>query len=335
MSKINKYIFLGLLVFSINVNADKFVSIGDFADQMAVKHGFDKSQIISWISQAKRKQNIIRLMTIPRRTPGRKKRRGRPWYKYQGKFITRNHIDNGVRYWRRNRHILKRAEKKYGVPAEIIIAIIGVETRYGRNKGGFRIIDALKTLSFDYLRRADFFRQELEHFFLLAREEGSNPLTLKGSYAGAFGIGQFMPSSFRRYAVDFNGDGRRDIWNNHADAIGSVANYFNKFGWEEGKPVMKATQVRSSNAAETLLGLKFEPRYTLAQLKRMGARYNGNESDDTKVMFVDLRTRIGTAYWIGFKNYYVITRYNHSKHYAMAVYQLSQEIARIYEERYN
>jgi membrane-bound lytic murein transglycosylase B len=334
MSKINKYIFLGLLVFSINVNADEFVSIGDFADQMVVKHGFEKSQIINWISQAKKKQNIIRLMTPPRRTPGKKRRR-RPWYKYQGKFITRNHIDNGVRYWRRNRHILKRAEKKYGVPAEIIIAIIGVETRYGRNKGGFRIIDALKTLSFDYLRRADFFRQELEHFFLLAREEGSNPLRLKGSYAGAFGIGQFMPSSYRRYAVDFNGDGRRDIWNNHADAIGSVANYFNKYGWEEGKPVMKATQVRSSNAAETLSELKFEPRYTLAQLKRMGARYNGNESDDTKVMFVDLRTRMGTAYWIGFKNYYVITRYNHSKHYAMAVYQLSQEIARIYEERYN
>ncbi len=333
MSKINKYIFLGLLVFSINVNADEFVSIGDFADQMVTKHGFEKSQIINWISQAKKKQNIIRLMTPPRRIPGRK-RRGRPWYKYQRKFITSNHINNGIRYWRRNRHILKRAEKKYGVPAEIIIAIIGVETRYGRNKGGFRIIDALKTLSFDYLRRADFFRQELEHFFLLAREEGSNPLTLKGSYAGAFGIGQFMPSSFRRYAVDFNGDGRRDIWNNHADAIGSVANYFNKFGWEEGKPVMKATQVRP-NAVKSLLGLKFEPNYTLAQFKRMGIRYNGNESDNTKVMFVDLRTEIGTAYWVGFKNYYVITRYNHSKHYAMAVYQLSQEIARIYEERYN
>lgn len=334
MSKINKYIFLGLLVFSINVHADKFVSIGDFADQMVIKHGFEKSQIINWISQAKRKQNIIRLMTPPRRIPG-KKRKARPWYKYQRKFITSNHINNGVRYWRRNRYILKRAEKKYGVPAEIIIAIIGVETRYGRNKGGFRIIDALKTLSFDYLRRADFFRQELEHFFLLAREEGSNPLTLKGSYAGAFGIGQFMPSSYRRYAVDFNGDGKRDIWNNHADAIGSVANYFNKFGWEEGKPVMKATQVRSSNAVETLLALKFEPNYTLAQLKRMGIRYNGKESDDTKAMFVDLITEIGTAYWVGFKNYYVITRYNNSKHYAMAVYQLSQEIARTYEEKYN
>lgn len=331
---IKKLFFIGLLVVNINVNADEFVSIGDFADQMVAKHGFEKSQIIYWISQAKRKENVIRLMTPPRRIPGKKRKRT-PWYKYQRKFITSNHINNGVRYWRRNRFALERAEKEYGVPAEIIIAIIGVETLYGRNKGSFRIIDALKTLSFDYLRRADFFRQELEHFFLLAREERSDPLRLKGSYAGAFGIGQFMPSSYRRYAVDFNNDGRRDIWNNHTDAIGSVANYFNKFGWQTGEPVMKATQVSSMNAVKNLLELKFEPNYSLAQFKRMGVKYHGDESDDTKVMFIGLTTEIGNAYWVGFKNFYVITRYNHSKLYAMAVYQLSQEIARIYEQRYN
>lgn len=323
MKSYTKFILLsGLLLYSLSVTAE-IISEEKFIDYMVDKHDFDKAYLTKLLNKALVKKSILKLMSPPS-----KKGKPKPWYKYRQIFLNDKRIAGGKKYWEQNTKALKRAETEYGVPAQIIVAIIGVETIYGKNKGHFRIIDALKTLAFNYPRRADFFRSELEHFFLLTREEEMNPLDPKGSYAGAMGIGQFMPSSFRKYAVDFDGDGKRNIWTNNVDAIGSIANYFNTFGWQTGQQVIKATQVRP-NAVEGLLALKFKPEYSLQQLKQMGLLYQGDEPDSTMGMFIDLETEIGTAYWVGFKNYYVITRYNRSKRYATAVYHLAQEIEHI------
>lgn len=319
-------LFVLPFLFHSNVMA-KFVSQEDFIDKMVTQHGFDEFYLIQLLGQAKVRQNIINLMSRPRR-------RGKPtpWYRYRRTFLNADRINGGVTFWRKHAATLQRAQATYGVPPEMITAIIGVETFYGKITGGHRVIDALTTLSFHYLRRADFFRQELEHFLILAREEGFDPLKLEGSYAGAMGIGQFMPSSFRNYAVDFDGDGRRDIWNNYVDAIGSVANYFSRHGWQPGEEIIKATQIRP-DAIENLLALKFKPKYTLKYMKQLGLRYHGSQPDNTLAMFIDLETEQGMAYWVGFNNYYVITRYNRSKRYATAVYQLSEAIAYRYYGR--
>jgi len=329
-----KYLLLttALLLGNFGVTAE-IISQEAFIDQMVTQHHFDRVELTQLLNKAKVKQSILKIMFRPPPEPGVAKPKPKPWYKYRKQFVTKSRINKGIQYWRQNSSAFKRAEKTYGVPAEIILAIIGVETIYGRNKGNFRIIDALTTLAFNYPRRADFFRSELEHFLLLTREEGMNPLKPKGSYAGAMGLGQFMPSSFRRYAVDFDGDGKRNIWTNNTDAIGSVANYFKHFGWKTGEPVIKPTQIRP-NAVERLEALKFKPQYTLQKLKSMGLLYHGGESDSTSVMFIDLETEIGTSYWVGFQNYYVITRYNHSKRYAMAVYHLAQALANRYKSNY-
>jgi len=317
----------GLLLYNCSLFAE-IVSQQSFIDQMVKQHGFDKSNLTQLLNKAKVKKSILKIMNPPADTG---KAKPKPWYyQYRQRFVNYIRIKRGVKFWRQNAKALKRAADKYGVPPQIIVAIIGVETIYGRNKGNIRVLDALTTLAFHFPRRADFFRQELEHYLVLTREEGLNPLAQKGSYAGAMGIGQFMPSSFRNYAVDFDGDGKRNIWTNYDDAIGSVANYFHRFGWQTGQPVIKATQVRP-NAVKNLLALEFKPQYSLQQLKQMGLRYHGDEPDNTLGMFIDLETEIGTSYWVGFQNYYVITRYNRSKHYAMAVYQLAEEIANRYE----
>ncbi|MBE9562576.1 MAG: lytic murein transglycosylase B [Proteobacteria bacterium] len=291
----------------------------EFINDMVIRHGFNELYLTQLLRKAKVKSKIIKLMTP------RKKGKGRPWYKYRNIFVNNQKIKGGVKFWRNNARALQEAEKFFGVPAEIIVSIIGVETIYGKNTGGFRVLDALVTLSFHYLRRADYFRGELENYLILTRDERIDPLRQKGSYAGAMGIGQFMPSSFRDYAIDFDGDGKRDIWTNNIDAIGSVANYFKQHGWKTGEPIIAATKIRT-NAIKKMLALDFEPKYTLQQLKQWGLLYYGKEPNYTNGMVIDLKTKLGTAYWLGFQNYYVITRYNHSKHYAMAVYQLAQEI---------
>jgi membrane-bound lytic murein transglycosylase B len=311
----------GLLLCSSSITAG-IVDRETFIDSMVSEHGFNRFYLTDLLNKAKVKKSILKIMFRP-------VGKARPWYKYRRNFLTERHIKGGVKFWRRNATALQRAADFYGVPIEIIVAIIGVETIYGKHKGSFRVLDALVTIAFNYPRRADFFRDELKHFLLLTREEGRDPLSLKGSYAGAMGIGQFMPSSFRRYAIDFDNDGRRNIWTNNTDAIGSVANYFRSHGWVTGQPVIKPTQVRP-NAIGKLLNLEFKPQYTLQQLKQWGLLYHGDEPNSTNSMVIDLKTEQGTTYWVGFQNYYVITRYNRSKRYAMAVYQLAQEIARRY-----
>lgn len=221
--------------------------------------------------------------------------------------------------------MLQAAEAKYGVPAPVIAAILGVETRYGRNAGSFRVFDVLVTLAFDYPRRADYFKTELRSFLVLARAEKRDPLTFKGSYAGAMGWPQFMPSSFTQYAVDGDGDGQRDIWRNPTDIIFSVAHYLAEFGWERGGPLMQSATIKGDMSE--LLADKFNLHYTVADLFAKGVTPNQAVPDTSKAVVFSLEDAPGTfSYWLGFNNFYVITRYNKSTLYTMSVIQLADAI---------
>lgn len=220
-------------------------NVDEFIAEMTRDYGFAGEQLRDLFKQAERKQAILDAISRPAE-------RVKPWKEYRPIFLTDSRIAQGVDFWRENEAALTRAETEYGVPAEIIVAIIGVETFYGRNTGSHRVIDALSTLGFDYPPRQPFFRQQLKEFLLLTREEQVDPLTLKGSYAGAMGLPQFMPSSFRAYAVDFDGDGRIDIWNNPTDAIGSAASYFKQHGWTAGGPVVARAKVSGKRFEEGL-----------------------------------------------------------------------------------
>jgi membrane-bound lytic murein transglycosylase B len=287
---------------------------------MSAKHDFDPNALTALFNQAQVRNDILALMRRPAE--------GKPWSEYRTIFLTRQRVNGGAAFWREHQDALVRAERIYGVPAEIIVAIIGVETMYGGNMGSHGVLEALATLAFDYPRRAPFFRKELENYLVLTRAEGIDPLSLKGSYAGAMGYGQFMPSSYIAYAVDFTGDGRRDLWNNPVDAIGSVASYLSNHDWNRDSPIAARAQV-SGDGYRPLVSTKLEkPRYTVDQLRQGGVTPLSAVNADEPAMLFGLRGTAGMEYWLGFKNFYVITRYNHSELYAMAVYQLSQEIRR-------
>ncbi|TBU91994.1 lytic murein transglycosylase B [Stutzerimonas kirkiae] len=294
--------------------------VAGFIAEMASEYGFASEQLAELLAQAERKQAILDAISRPAE-------RVRPWKEYRPIFITDARIAQGVDFWRQNQDALQQAEAKYGVPAEVIVAIIGVETFYGRNTGNYRVIDALATLGFDYPPRQPFFRKELKEFLLLAREEQVDPLTLKGSYAGAMGLPQFMPSSFRAYAVDFDADGHIDIWSNPTDAIGSAANYFKRHGWLSGGEVAVRATVAGERFEEGLTqGL--EPGLNAAQLRELGWQPATAIADEAMVTAFRLEGAEGDEYWIGLPNFYVITRYNRSVMYAMAVNQLADALAK-------
>ncbi|WP_461517806.1 lytic murein transglycosylase B [Porticoccus sp.] len=288
-----------------------------FADRMVSEHGFDRAEVNALLAAAEKKQSIIDAMQRPAE-------KVKPWKDYRKIFITEKRIDEGVDFWRNNREALKQASEQFQVAPEVIVAIIGVETFYGRIKGSFRVIDALATLSFDYPPRSAFFTRQLEEFLLLAREQRHDPLTLTGSYAGAMGYGQFIPSSYRSFAVDFDGDGFADIWDNSTDAIGSVANYFAKHGWVMGEPVVSRAKTSNDFDQQLLNQMKLEK--TVAELSALGFTPLESVPMGGKGMPVKLEADEGMQYWLGLNNFYVITRYNHSNMYAMAVHQLSQLI---------
>ncbi|WP_461519907.1 lytic murein transglycosylase B [Porticoccus sp.] len=288
-----------------------------FADRMVSEHGFDRAEVNALLAAAEKKQSIIDAMQRPAE-------KVKPWKDYRKIFITEKRIDEGVDFWRNNREALKQASEQFQVAPEVIVAIIGVETFYGRIKGSFRVIDALATLSFDYPPRSAFFTRQLEEFLLLAREQRHDPLTLTGSYAGAMGYGQFIPSSYRSFAVDFDGDGFADIWDNSTDAIGSVANYFAKHGWAMGEPVVSRAKTSNDFDRQLLNQMKLEK--TVAELSALGFTPLESVPMGGKGMPVQLEADEGMQYWLGLNNFYVITRYNHSNMYAMAVHQLSQLI---------
>ncbi len=303
---------------------------GDFAGATGVdrfvrrmqKHGFTPGQTAAILSGAHRQASIIDLMD--RQAPSKSKGPTGAWTRYRAKFLTDTSIANGVSFWRRNESALNRAAARYGVPPEYVVAIIGVETRYGDVVGKTRILDALATLAFSYPRRADYFADELEDFLIMTREEGVDPARPRGSFAGAMGLCQFMPSSFREHAVDLTGDGHRNLWN-PADAIGSVANYFHRSGWRAGEPVAVRASVRPGSGAH---GMKtgFESSYSLGELSSRGIAPAGSLGRVGQVSLLELDASGGYEYWLGLKNFYVITRYNHSNYYAMAVHQLAQAI---------
>ncbi|MDE1461859.1 lytic murein transglycosylase B [Spartinivicinus poritis] len=292
--------------------------IEHFVAEMEAKHKFSRKKLETLFAKVERKQSILDAMSRPAE-------KTKTWGEYREIFLTNKRIKGGVDFWQKNQQALTRAEQQYGIPAEIIVAIIGVETFYGRQSGRFRVMDALSTLGFEHPRRGPFFRKELVNFLLMSREQGIDPLALKGSYAGAMGYPQFIPSSFRRFAIDFNNDKKVDIWKNSTDAIGSVANYFKSHGWETGKPVLATAKV-SGKSYRQALQPKLEPQKTISQIKSLGWEFSTPVVDKTKARAIELTGKRGVEHWVTLPNFYVITRYNHSTLYAMAVYQLGQAI---------
>lgn len=303
--------------FANNPNAQQFI------DKMVNKHGFDRQQLQEILSQAKRLDSVLRLMDNQAPTTSVKPPSGPngAWLRYRKKFITPDNVQNGVVFWNQYEDALNRAWQVYGVPPEIIVGIIGVETRWGRVMGKTRILDALATLSFNYPRRAEYFSGELETFLLMARDEQDDPLNLKGSFAGAMGYGQFMPSSYKQYAVDFSGDGHINLWD-PVDAIGSVANYFKAHGWVKGDQVAVM-----ANGKAPGLPNGFKTRYSISQLAAAGLTPQQPLGNHQQASLLRLDVGTGYQYWYGLPNFYTITRYNHSTHYAMAVWQLGQAVA--------
>lgn len=289
-----------------------------FIDSMVTKHGFDAAALRAVFGAAQRRDDILELMSKPAE-------KRLQWYEYRKIFLTRERIDGGVRFWQEHEADLADAAQSFGVDPQIIVAIIGVETRYGSNTGRHRVIDALATLAFDYPPRSEFFAGELEQYLLLAREEHIDVLATTGSYAGAMGYGQFIPSSYRRYAVDFDGNGTRDLWNSPRDIIGSVANYFKLHGWQAGQPVAVPASV-SGEGWQPVLELGYKPNTVLDALRHDGVTPAQPLPDSMLAALLRFDQEDGPEYWLGFNNFYVITRYNHSPLYAMAVYQLSEEI---------
>ncbi len=285
--------------------------IPDFIDEMVDKHHFDRNELTLLFERVNDKPQIIDAISRPATI--------KPWLEYRAVFVNDKRIKPGLAFWNKYRKTLARAERKYGVPREIIVALIGVETLYGQNAGTFRTIDALTTLAFDYPRRAEFFRDELENYLLLAREQQFDLLDVKGSYAGAMGIPQFMPSSYRKYAVDFNGNHRIDLFNEPADAIGSVANYLKEYGWIRGGLVAVRAKVGEGCCADNATR-------SLAEWADAGVVPTVKIRWDEYARLLDYTVVDGKEYWLGFNNFDVITRYNNSDFYAMSVFQLAEAL---------
>ena len=294
--------------------------VRQFVAEMTERHGFVRAELQLLFSRARYQPEVIRAITPPAEP------RARSWHAYRALFLTSQRIDAGVRFAEQHREALGRATVLYGVPAEIIVAIIGVETVYGRNTGSYRVIDALTTLAFDYPPRAAFFRSELENFLLYARDAGVEILKLKGSYAGAIGIPQFMPGSYRRYAVDHDGDGKQDLSGSFSDAIGSVANFLKGHGWEAGKPVAFAAQVQGDNYRK-LVDAGIKPLYRYGDLPNFGISASGAADAQAPCALIELESAgAASEYRIGMTNFYVLTRYNRSSLYASAVLDLAQAV---------
>jgi membrane-bound lytic murein transglycosylase B len=317
------------LFFTFSLQADAVIAsdfsnnkdVKRFITEMNKKHHFNKDYLQKLFDGAQRYDSILEAIARPAE--------GKPWYEYRPIFVTPERTKGGVKFWKENAAALKRAAKVYGVPEEIIVAIIGVETRYGKHAGRFPVFDALATLAFDYPPRASFFKGELEQFLLMASEENVSPKELVGSYAGAMGMPQFISSSFRQYAVDFDHDGKRDLWNNPTDAIGSVANYFKKHHWKAGEPIVHRVKVHGKRYLK-LLSPDLKPIYTQQELLNNGVILPGNIAKGMNGKLLELTTAKQPEYWVAWNNFYVITRYNHSALYSMAVYQLSQKIKQSY-----
>lgn len=297
-----------------------------YLDTLTEEHGFSREALHALFEDARQRQDIIDRISRPAEKTW-------TWARYKSHLVDADRIEGGVEFWSANEATLERAAQTYGVAPEYVVAILGIETRYGQLTGNYRVLDALTTLGFDYPPRAKFFRKELTQFLLLAREEGKNPAQLKGSYAGAMGYGQFIPSSYRHYAVDFDADGVRDIWQNSEDAIGSIANYFARHKWRGDGPVaipVDITPGSDEDRLSTMANASLDLTHTLASMAALGVHAPGDEAEhldpQRKVALFKLAAEDGDEYWLGLHDFHVITRYNRSHLYAFAVHELSRAI---------
>jgi len=317
-------IFLLLFSAAHAVDVEK-AEVRTFIDEMVRVHEFDRAELVGMLKQAERKQTILDAISRPAE-------KTLSWAEYRRIFITPERIQAGADFCRENGDMLAEIAASSGVPEEILVGIIGVETYYGRITGGYRVLDALTTLAFHYPPRAKFFRKELKQYLLLVREENMPADEATGSYAGAMGLPQFMPSSFRMYAIDSTGDGKRDIWNNWTDVAASIANYFNAHGWQTDQPIItQASLGEQWHGTVPKPENTLTPQDTVSTLSNKGVLFATNLPGDSKSQLLTYEGEDGTEHWVGFHNFFVITRYNHSVMYALAVHQLGQEIAHALE----
>jgi membrane-bound lytic murein transglycosylase B len=316
-------IFLILMLFCAPALALEHPGSEEFVQRAVSEHGLPENEVRVLLAEAEYKQSIIDAISRPAE--------GKPWHEYRPIFLTSKRINEGIDFWIENRELIAAVSEQFGVDEEIIVAIIGVETFYGRITGSYRTIDALVTLGFYYPKnlssdRSPFFSKELMHYIQLAAEEDLPANKVTGSYAGAMGMGQFMPSSYREYSVDFDADGRRDLWRSTADVVGSVANYLHRHGWQPGKPITRRALASADAAFDKISSHDFRPTLTVAEWAEQGFRSSSELSPALPAAVLKLAEEDTNTYWLTFKNFYVITRYNRSPRYAMAVYELSQEI---------
>jgi membrane-bound lytic murein transglycosylase B len=290
-----------------------------FLDDVSERNEISRAQLVKLLHAAQPQPKIVELISKPAE-------RVTPWWEYRARFLTEDRISQGVQFWEENREVLERISAERGVAPEYLVAIIGVETKYGRIMGRYRVLDALATLAFDYPERSAFFRKELEEFVLLTREESLKPTDPIGSYAGAMGGSQFMPSSFRKFAVDANGDGKRDLWTSWADVIASTANYFREHGWRPGEPVLSEVEL-DPEPTFTIDTRNLQANETVGSLDALGVHVKAPMPAETPALIVSAEQKEGPAYRVGFANFEVITKYNRSVKYAMTVNDLAQAIA--------
>ena len=314
---------LGLLVSTASTHAvevDAYPELVSMVEQLVSEKGLDRERLNFWLTDARIDQDIIQAMQRPAERL--------PWHRYRLRFLTRSSIRNGGKFLARYSDVFRQAETRFGIPAEILVAIIGVETRYGKATGRHRVLDSLTTLALEYPRRSSFFVAELKEFLRLSGDGILNPLETKGSYAGAVGIPQFMPSSYRHYAVDFDGDGRRDLIGSEADAIGSVAHYLNAHGWQAAEPVVERLAKGDGARAGNYTTRGFEVDISLETLQQDGVRLTEKKFTGRKVGIIRLEQDGHEEFRVAYPNFFVLTRYNRSQVYAMAVFELAEQIAK-------
>lgn len=317
MLRIVLFSFVFFFVMNAQANYAQRADVKMFIDEMVEQHEFDRAYLESKFASAKKLDNVLESIARPAE-------KTLNWKRYRPIFVTDKRSKKGKKFIKEHYKTLKRAEKEYGVPVEIIAAIIGVESYYGKRTGKYTIFDSLTTLAFDYPPRSKFFKSELKQFLLLSKEEDISVEKMTGSYAGAMGMPQFISSSYRRYAVDFDGDGKRDLWDSVSDVIGSVANYFSQHGWKVGDSVAHPVTVKNRSIVKEKNALK--PYATINQFKKQGVAVDQVLDESQEATLLKLEGKKGDEYWIGLNNFYVITRYNHNEMYAMAVFQLSEKL---------
>lgn len=322
-------VFLSSQVCSKTVPATQFKSMQNFINEMVKKHNFDKNELTTIFHSIKFK---ITDKPVKKKLKKAKRIKKPPmsWDKYKSLFITESRIENGVKFWQDNSEMLKRAERIYNIPAEIIVAVLGIETNYGNKKGTHPTLETLTKRAFGDYRRGAFYKKELEHFLLMVRENSITPLSVKGSYAGAMGFPQFIASSYRHYAIDFNKDKKVNLFSDPVDAIGSIANYLDKHHWHDDGEIARPVSLDTKH-------LKYakhannKPQKNAQYWRNKGLNISVDINDKTKLAFIRLPQKINDESWLTFWNFYVLTRYNHDNRYAMAVYQLSEKLKQAYD----